>query len=144
MAFVMRISITDVLRDGTLANYHVNGKACGYRFDVRLRGYRGHYLSTIDELEITTNGVKVAEQNITFCLNGKEFAVSELKHQVAEFWRIIEPATIMVHCPGGLPPGEYDIDLKLMLRCPYLPQPGATQRTYVAIDSCERKTLKLA
>ena len=52
MGFVMRVKLTETLRDGTLKNYYENKRKAGYQFDLRLAYYRGHYLSVIDELAV--------------------------------------------------------------------------------------------
>lgn len=144
MGLVMKIRFTDVIKDGTLKNYYVNGKVCGYQFDIRLGYYRGHYLSDIEQLDVEMDGQKASSKDITFCLNGKEFSPEELKYQVSEFWTIITPATVVVRKTGGLCSGKHDLNLTLMLRSPYLPLPGATMaHTYTPIDSCERKTIVL-
>ncbi len=145
MGMVMKIRFTDVLREGTLKNFTVNSKVVGFQFDVRLGYYRGHYLSDVDELGVTVDGSQIPEQEITFCINGKTFAPSELKYLIAEFWNITTPATVMVHQPGGLVPGEHEIDLKLMLRSPYMPLPGGPGvRAYVPIDSCDNRRMQLS
>ncbi len=145
MGLVMKLKFTDILRDGTLRNYYVNGQKLGFQFDVRLGYYRGHFLSVIDELSVTVDGEQADTNDITFCLNGKEFGIVELKHQFSEFWNIITPATIKVHKPGGLTPGEHDVSLTLMLHSPYMPLPGAKEEhCYTPIDSCDQKIMALA
>ncbi len=144
MGLVMKLKFTDILRDGTLRNFYVNGKVYGYQFDVRLGYYRGHFLSVIDELAVETDGENVDKNDITFCINGKEFGVVELKHQFSEFWNILTPATIKIHKPGGLSKGEHDINLTLMLHSPYMPLPGAKEEhAYTPIDSSDQRTLTL-
>lgn len=144
MGLVMKLKFTDIIRENTLKNYYVNGSVCGFQFDVRLGYYRGHYLSVIDELGVIVDGETFSKQEITFCLNGKEFGITELKHQVSEFWTILTPATIMVRKSGGLSSGEHEIDFKLMLRSPYMPLPGASEaHAYTPIDSCEKKKVML-
>ncbi len=145
MGLVMKLSFTDIIRKGTLQNYYVNGIVSGYRFDVRLGYYRGHFLSVIDELAVETDGEKIDSKDIFFCVNHKEFGVAELKYMFSEFWNILTPATIKIRRSGGLCPGEHDISLTLMLRSPYMPLPGAgEERAYTPIDSSDRKTLVLA
>jgi len=144
MGLVMKLRFTDIIQEKTLKNYYVNGKVCGFQLDVRLGYYRGHYLSVIDELDITVDGEAFAQADIIFCLNGKEFGVPELKHQFSEFWTILTPATILVRKAGGLTAGEHEIDFKLMLHSPYMPLPGAAvPHAYTPIDSCEKKTVVL-
>lgn len=144
MGLVMKIKFTDILREGTLSNYYVNGKVCGYQFDVRLGYYRGHFLSVIDELAVEADGEKADPNDITFCINGKEFGIVELKQQFSEFWNILTSATIKVHKPEGLSKGEHDINFILILHSPYMPLPGAKEEhSYTPIDSCDRRTLTL-
>lgn len=144
MGFAMRVNFVDVICDDSLKNEYVNGKKMGYSFDVRLSYYRGHFLSDIEELEVTVDGEKVPEENVTFCLNGKEFSVWEVKEAYTEFWTLLTPATIMAHQPGGLADGKHHVELKLMLRVPYLPLPGGdNDHCYMPLDSCGEKTLEV-
>ncbi len=142
MAFVMRVKLTEILRDGTLKNYYELGEPAGYQVDVRLAYYRGQYLSVIDELALEVDGEKVEEQDLRLCLNGKEFAPWELKEAYREFWGIKTPGVIKVRKPGGLTSGEHQVKLTLMFRCPYLPVPGA-DHGYTPVDSCDEKTMVL-
>lgn len=144
MGFAMRVNFVDVLVDKSLRNEYTNGKIAGYSFKVRLSYYRGHFLSDIDCLEVTTDGEKVNENDIIFCLNGKELSVSQVKEAYTEFWKLLEPAVIKVHHPGGLSKAKHEIDLKLMLRVPYLPLPGSdNDHTYMPLDSCGKKVFDL-
>ena len=141
MAFAMRINFVDVIVDDSMKNVFIGGEKAGYSFDIRLSYYRGHFLSVIDELAVKVDGEEVPQEDISFCLHGKEFGVAQLHDQVGEFWRIIEPATIKVFKKGGIVPGEHDIDLTLMFHSPYMPiGPDA----YMPIDGCGQKTLTLA
>lgn len=143
MGFAMRVNFVDVICDDSLKNEYVNGKKAGYSFEVRLSYYRGHFLSDIDVLEVEMDGEKVPQEAVTFCLNGKELSVEQVKEAYTEFWTLLTPAVIKVHKPGGLTPGEHHINLKLMLRVPYLPLPGSEEGThsYMPLDSCGEKTL---
>lgn len=58
MAFAMKMRFVDVITDHTLKNNWANGEKIGYQFDIRLGYYRGHYLSAIDEFEVTVDGEK--------------------------------------------------------------------------------------
>ena len=138
MAIAMRISFTDVLRDGTLKNVYVNGKKMGYRFDVRLSYYRGHFLSVIDELTVSVDGEEVEPQDITLCLHGKEFGISQLHEATTEFWGIKEPATIKIFREGGLEKGEHEVDFHLVFRSPYMP---IGEQAFMPWDSSQCKIL---
>lgn len=144
MGFAMRINFVDVITDGSLRNEYRNGKVMGYAFDVRLSCYRGHFLSTINQLEVTVDGESVPEEHITFCLNGKELSINQAKEAYTEFWQLLAPAVIRVYKPGGLVAGSHDIDLKLMLRVPYLPLPGSdNDHTYMPLDCSGSKRLEV-
>lgn len=111
MAFSMKLPFVDVVCDDSLVNTYVNGKKLGYEFQIRLSNYRGHFLSCIEECAVTVDGKEVNSDDITFCLNGKEFTLSQLPSLISEFWNLIEPATINVYQPGDYQKGN----IKLML-----------------------------
>lgn len=140
----MRVNYVDVIVDDSLRNEYRNGKKMGYSFAVRLSYYRGHFLSVIDVLEVCVDGVPVEEKNITFCLNGKEFSVAEVKEAHTEFWKLLDPAVIWIYQPGGLAAGTHEIELNLMLRVPYLPLPGSdNDHTYMPLDCGGKKKLEI-
>lgn len=140
----MRINFVDVIRDSSLKNTYVNGQKSGFSFEIRLSYYRGLYLSCIEQFEVYVDGEKVADQDVSLGLNGKVFSAYQLAGCTTEFWSLLEPAVIDVSRPGGLPAGSHPIKVVLLLRCPYLPLPGADgQRLYMPIDSCGEKTLIL-
>lgn len=138
MGLALRLNFVDVVCDDSLKNFWANGKKIGYQFDVRLSYYRGHFLSTIDEIGVKVDGVDVPTENISLCLDGKEYGVAELHDLVNVFWPIIEPATIKVFQPGGLSEGEHDVDFTLYFRSPYM---ALSETEYQSIDSCGSKRL---
>ncbi|MBT2721138.1 DUF6379 domain-containing protein [Bacillus sp. ISL-46] len=142
MAFSMKLPFVDVVCEDSLQNTFVNGKKLGYEFQIRLSNYRGHYLSCIEEFAVTVDGNEVNSDDLSFCLNGKEFTLGQLPSLISEFWSLIEPATIKVFAPGGLTEGTHEIDVKLMLRIPYMAVPGSKKaHDYAKLDSCGSKTL---
>ena len=141
MAIALKFDMIDVIVSDSLENIYVNGKRIGYRFDIRLNYYRGHFLSVIEELEVTVDGEKVDGSSIRFGLNGKEFGICQLESCYNEFWRITDPATIIVRRPGGLAEGEHTVDVKLILRSPYM---AIGPSKYMPIDNSGSKTLKVS
>ena len=140
MGLALRLNFVDVVCDDSLKNFWANGKKIGYQFDVRLSYYRGHFLSTIDEIGVKVDGVDVPTENISLCLDGKEYGVAELHDLVNVFWPIIEPATIKVFQPGGLSEGAHDVDFTLYFRSPYM---ALSETEYQSIDSCGSKRLNV-
>lgn len=137
----LRLNFTDVVRDGSLRHVYANGQKVGYQFDVRLSYYRGHFLSTIDELGVKVDGTEVDPLNITFCLKGEEYGLSQLHSLVNVFWPINEAATIRVFKPGSLPAGEHEIEFTLFFRSPYM---EIGEGVFMPVDSSGVKTLPIA
>ena len=136
----LRLNFVDVICDNSLKSVYVNGKKTGCQFDVRLSYYRGHFLSTIDILKVFIDGKEMPQQDITFCLKGKEYGLAQLPDLVNVFWTITEPATIKVFLPGGLPEGEHDINFVMYFRSPYM---AIGKGQYMPINSSGEKTLVL-
>lgn len=144
MSFAMRVNFVDVICEDSLRNTYLGRKKSGFQFEVRLSYYRGHFLSDIDVLEVFLDGVQVKEEDILFCLNGKEFTVGQLGEAYTEFWRLLDPAVIRIHHPGGLEDGEHHIRLNLMMRVPYLPLPGSkSDHDYMPLDAGGEKCFVL-
>ena len=141
MGFAMRMNFVDVVVSDSLRNYYVDNKKMGYQFDIRLSYYRGHFLSVIDEFAVIVDGFEVPNERIKFCINGKEFSPVEFDKCYTEFWQVIEPATIRIFYPDGLPEGEHNIEVKLVFRSPYMPI-GPNHR-YMPVDGSRSKTMEI-
>ena len=121
MAFAMRMKLnSEIIKKNSFKNLYINGRKNGFEFDVQLAYYRGHYLSDIDLLEVYLDGEKMPQEAVTFEIKGKELPVYKLTHAVTEFWSQVEPAKIRVIKKGGVEAGEHEVELKLMLRVPYM------------------------
>ena len=144
MAFAMRVNFVDVVCGNSLKNDRVNGKKSGFSFDIRLSYYRGHFLSDIDEFGVKVDGAAYRQEDVYFCIIGKELNSLELGEAYTEFWNILEPAHIKVILPGGLSAGPHKVEVKLMLRVPYLPLPGADHdHAYMPLNSCGEQVLEI-
>lgn len=132
MAFAMRMKITDIIKPGSFKPIYINGKKHGFSFDMQLAYYRGHYLSDIDCFEVLVDGEKMAQEGVTLELNGKEFTTYQFAHAETEYWSQVATATVNVLKHGGIPAGEHELTLNLMLRVPYMAiGPGV----YMPLDS---------
>ena len=142
MAFAMRMKLNpEIIKKKTFRNLYINGAMNGFEFDVQLAYYRGHYLSDIDLLEVYLDGEKMPQEAVTFELKGKELPVYKLTHAVTEFWNQVEPAKIRVIKKGGVEDGEHELELKLMLRVPYM-QIGP-DHNFMPLDSGEKVTVNV-
>ena len=142
MAFAMRMKLNEeIIKKDSFAGIYINGKKSGFEFDVQLAYYRGHYLSCIEQLEVWLDGEQMPEEAVSFELNGKEMPVCKLKWAVTEFWSQAALARIRVLKKGGVAAGEHELELKLMLRIPYMQiGPG---HDFMPLDSGEKVTVCL-
>ena len=139
MAFAMRMKLnSEIIKKNSFKNLYING----FEFDVQLAYYRGHYLSDIDLLEVYLDGEKMPQEAVTFEIKGKELPVYKLTHAVTEFWSQVEPAKIRVIKKGGVEAGEHEVELKLMLRVPYM-QIGP-DHNFMPLDSGDHVVVQVA
>ena len=143
MAFAMRMKLnSEIIKKNSFKNLFINGRKNGFEFDVQLAYYRGHYLSDIDLLEVYLDGEKMPQEAVTFEIKGKELPVYKLTHAVTEFWSQVEPAKIRVIKKGGVEAGEHEVELKLMLRVPYM-QIGP-DHNFMPLDSGDHVVVQVA
>ena len=143
MAFAMRMKLnSEIIKKNSFKNLYINGRKNGFEFDVQLAYYRGHYLSVIDLLEVYLDGEKMPQEAVTFEIKGKELPVYKLTHAVTEFWSQVEPAKIRVIKKGGVETGEHEVELKLMLRVPYM-QIGP-DHNFMPLDSGDHVVVQVA
>lgn len=143
MAFAMRMKLnSEIIKKNSFKNLYINGRKNGFEFDVQLAYYRGHYLSDIDLLEVYLDGEKMPQEAVTFEIKGKELLVYKLTHAVTEFWSQVEPAKIRVIKKGGVEAGEHEVELKLMLRVPYM-QIGPDYN-FMPLDSGDHVVVQVA
>lgn len=139
--FAMRMKLNEqIIKQESVEAIFINGKRSGFAFDVQLAYYRGHYLSDIDRLEVYLDGEKISDEAITFELKGKELPLYKLKYAVTEFWSQVDLAKIRVLKAGGIN-GEHELELKLMLRIPYM-QIGPDHQ-FMPLDSGEKVTISM-
>lgn len=139
--FAMRMKLNDqIIKPESFEPIYINGKNQGFTFDVQLAYYRGHYLSDIDLIEVYVDGEKIPSEAVTFGINGKELPLYKLHFAVTEFWSQVDLAKISVLRPGGLT-GEHEIELKLMLRIPYMEL--GPDHQFMPLDSGETVVVNL-
>jgi len=139
------LGVEPICEDG-FGNIVVNGNAIGYTIRIRHNRYRSAILSCIEEFQLKVDGQVVDPLNITFCLNNKHFMISQLKDQYTEYWNILDKAELLVLKSGGLARGEHQIDLRLMIRIPYISSPwtyGAKPHVYNIHDNSWFRKLTL-
>ena len=100
-----------------------DGNVIGFEFRMRLRYYRGLWLSQMrvgrvivdDEVFLADSG------KVTWIIQGKEFTPAEMAEANEAFWPMTEPAIIRVKKPGGLKQGWHDIGVRWGFSSSYMP-----------------------
>ncbi len=112
------------LVEDSLENYRIGSSCTGYSFRLSSLGYRGTWLSTIEDIDLIVDGKAVPKNQILFCANGKRFMVHQLKEMSAEFLYPLGDTRILVHQIGGLPAGTHSVELTLWKHADYGHTPG--------------------
>ena len=105
----------DVVRDDAL-----HATSGGFALDIRSHWYRSLPLTSLVGLDLTVDGEKVAEGDITIAVNGHEFTVAQLADGYDEWWYVLDPVELRVRKPGFDCAGSHQIEFGLGLSIPYI------------------------
>lgn len=127
-----------LIPDEAIANRHAGDICYGYAIPLRYPSYRGTFLSCIEALDAEVDGKAVAQADMRFELNGKQFLVSELGELFKEHWFVLDTARLVVMADQGLQAGKHAVKMRLKHRIPYTGYFGQ----YLVLDSVCEKTLE--
>jgi hypothetical protein len=131
--------VGSVLRPGSLQPIVLETGVVGFTLDIGLNYYRGLPLSTIEQFELMIDGERIPDHLLLFEYNRKLFPLSQLSLAFTEFWSLKKPLRLRVY-NGGLPVGDREVELTLILRSPYMQfAPGV----WGMIDGSATRTLTL-
>lgn len=102
-----------------IENVYVDDACLGFEFKIKYPSYRGAFLSCIEALAFWVDGEPIAEADIRFSLNGKQFLVAELPACFKEYWFVRTPAVVRVLNHGALAVGGHTIRVRMRHRVPY-------------------------
>jgi len=105
----------DVVRDDAL---HATSE--GFALDIRSHWYRSLPLTSLAVLDLTVDGEKVPEDDMTIAVNGKTFTVPQLASGYDEWWYVLDPVELRVRKPGFDCARPHEVDLGLGLSIPYI------------------------
>jgi hypothetical protein len=111
------------------------GQVTGFQLGVRLPYYRGVVLSLVGDMVITVDGEKVPTEKMTVTVGGNTFSLGQLENEPVAKWEFGEVGIVTVDRPGGLKPGEHDVELRQHMKISYVPG---------GFWGEDRKTLRLA
>jgi sugar phosphate isomerase/epimerase len=110
----------NILQKG-FKNIPGNGKPSGFQLLVKTAYYRGVPLSLVEGIEVKVDGESFDRSKIQFKLGERDYGLDEMESIGNVHWPWLEPATVLVHHPGGLKPGVHDVEVAVKLRISYMP-----------------------
>lgn len=116
-----------VLCNGTLQNVVENGETTGFALQIRIPYYRGVPLSMVEDLKVVVDGTEYTGDAIRFTVSGGTFSLAEMPTVTFFRWEFGEKATVSVKKTGGLPSGEHQVEVYILLRISYMPWRGYTK-----------------
>ncbi len=102
-------------------NVTEGGQKVGFQVPIRLKYYRGVWLSQLRPVTMKVDGVTYEGDQITWAVGGKTYRQGELAERSDVHWSSLEPAILTVSQPGGLEPGIHDVEVTYHLSASYLP-----------------------
>jgi Domain of unknown function (DUF6379) len=93
----------------------------GFDLEVHLNWYRSLPLSSLETVDLTVDGEQIAREEITFAVNGNEYALDDLPAHWDEMWFVLDAATLRVRGRKPVRAGDQaDVKLRLGNRIPYI------------------------
>jgi hypothetical protein len=99
----------------------ITATADGLRVDIRLPWYRSLPLSTVEVGEVQVDGIRIDPARITFELEAKRYALSELQDQVSTVWYVLDSAYLEIGGGCWKVGGEVEVSVTLVVYPPYIP-----------------------
>ncbi len=99
----------------------------GIAVSVQLPWYRSLWLSAVDDVAATVNGVEIAKDDLRFVLEGREYRVEELPEQSETLWFVADRPDILIALDPVPAAGEtLTVEVVLTMRLLYMQiMPGA-------------------
>ena len=93
----------------------------GIAVSIQLPWYRSLWLSCVDDVAATVNGVPIARENLRFELQGTSYSIAELREQWETLWFVADkPQVIIPLSPVPEAGDTIDVDVTLTLRLLYM------------------------
>lgn len=100
----------------SLENRKIKDACVGYTIRINNLSYRGIWLSTVENIELTVDGKKIDGRNMLVELNGTLYPLHTLQEQTETFWGIEDQCCLYVNSVGGLPGGLHKVRLRIEKR----------------------------
>lgn len=109
-----------MLEEESLRSLEKDGRVTGFQVDVHYPHHCGIWLSIIEEMRLTVDGILVPAESLSLELDGKTYAVSRLGEEAEGRWYFGQKGTLKADYPGGLAEGTHEIRFRMGLRVSFL------------------------
>ncbi|WAJ32969.1 DUF6379 domain-containing protein [Arthrobacter sp. FX8] len=93
----------------------------GISVSVQLPWYRSLWLSAVDDVAATVNGVAISKEALRFELQGKSYPIAELPEQWETLWFVADKPDVVISLDRIPDAGEeIDVEIILTLRLLYM------------------------
>lgn len=93
----------------------------GLAVSVQLPWYRSLWLSAVDDVAATVDGVDIPKDSLRFELQGRSYSIAELPEQWDTLWFVADRPDIIIPLDRIPEPGEkVDVQVVLTLRLLYM------------------------
>jgi hypothetical protein len=93
----------------------------GIVVSIQLPWYRSLWLSAVDDVAVTVNGLEVPMDRLRFELQGRSYRIDELREQWDTLWFLQDRPDIVIPLDEVPEPGDrVDVDVTLTLRLLYM------------------------
>jgi hypothetical protein len=93
----------------------------GISVSVQLPWYRSLWLSAVDDVAATVNGVAIPKESLRFELQGKSYSIAELPEQWETLWFVADKPDVIIPLDRVPDAGEeIDVEVILTLRLLYM------------------------
>ena len=110
-----------MLCDDGFENVVDGGHTTGFALLARLPYYRGLGLSMVEDIAVAIDGQAIPREAVRLALRGRSWSLDEMERCFDEKWNFGEKARVVIARPGGLAPGQHQVDLAIRYRVSYLP-----------------------
>jgi hypothetical protein len=93
----------------------------GLAVSVQLPWYRSLWLSAVDGVAVTVNGVAVPTDDLRFALEGREYRIEELPEQFDTLWFVADRPDVLIHLDEVPAAGDtITVEVALTMRLLYM------------------------
>ena len=99
----------------------------GIAVSLQLPWYRSLWLSAVDDVSATVDGVEIPRDDLRFELNGRSYTIDELPEQSETLWFVADRPDVVIHLEHVPEPGAtLTVEVVLTMRLLYMQiAPGA-------------------